>query len=293
VIPVQGPMNMVADGPVLWVMAPGRLDRLDPVTNAVTGSVALGPASDQDQGLAAGAAGLWATSWSPSFLYRVDPATRRIVAKVPVGLAAKGVLAGAGGVWVADAHGGTVLRIDPATNRIVATITVGPAAPSGPNWLAGGLGSIWVDVPNSGTIVRIDAITNRVQAVIPTPDGFSPCGGLAVGSAAVWVTSCSAQTAMTRIEPASNTVVATVNLGGHGYNPTLINDAPWISVDTGNADTGMLVRIDPATNSIDRVLVPGAPFGGGGDIVVAGGSAWVVDGYNNAVIRLPLAAFAP
>jgi streptogramin lyase len=68
---------------------------------------------------------------------------------------------------------------------------------------------------------------------------------------------------------------------------------PWVSVDTGDATSGFLVRIDPATNAIDRVLVPGTTFGGGGDIVVAFGSVWVVDGYNNSVIRLPQSAFAP
>ena len=59
------------------------------------------------------------------------------------------------------------------------------------------------------------------------------------------------------------------------------------------ARRAVLCRIDAATNAIDRVLRPGATFGGGGDIVVAAGSVWVVDGYNNSVIRLPLAAFGP
>ena len=51
---------------------------------------------------------------------------------------------------------------------------------------------------------------------------------------------------------------------------TLINGAPWVSVDLGSADAGYLGRIDPATNLVDRVLVPGGgAFGGGGDIVVS------------------------
>jgi len=37
----------------------------------------------------------------------------------------------------------------------------------------------------------------------------------------------------------------------------------------------------------------GSGFGGGGDIVVAGGSVWVVDGYHSAIIRLALADFGP
>jgi streptogramin lyase len=84
-------------------------------------------------------------------------------------------------------------------------------------------------------------------------------------------------------------MVAAIELGGFG-EPMLINGRPWISVDTGSADGGFLGRIDPATNSIDRVLVPDTAFGGG-NVVVAAGSAWLLDGYHGQVLRLPLAAF--
>ena len=292
-VPVQGPIAMVASGPMLWVMAPGRLDRIDPSTNAVTGSVAIGATTELYNGLAASADGLWATNGDASLLDRVDPTTLKVAAKIPAGLAAKGVLATADAVWVADVHDGSVLRFNPATNKVVETVTVGPTGTSGPNWLADGLGSIWVDIPNNGTIVRIDPVTNNVQATIPAPVNVTPCGGIAVGTAAVWVTSCSAGSILARVDPASNTVVATLDLRGFGYNPTLIDDVPWVSVDTGAADSGFLARIDPATNTIDRVLVPGPSFGGGGDIVLAGGSVWVVDGYNNTVLRLPFSAFVP
>ena len=84
-----------------------------------------------------------------------------MIATIPVGLAPKGVLATGSAVWVADTHDGKVFRIDPATNKIVATITVGPTGNSGPNWLGSGFGSIWVSVPNAASIVRIDPITER------------------------------------------------------------------------------------------------------------------------------------
>jgi len=293
-IAVQGPIALVAHGSVLWAMAPGRLDRIDPGANAVTASVELGSTVDLYNGLAANGAGLWATDWDAALLYRVDPNTLNVAAKIPAGLAPKGVLATDAGVWVADTHSGIVLRIDPTTNKSAATITVGPTGNSGPNWLASGLGSVWVDIPNNGTIVRIDPVTNKIQAAIQTPARFAPpCGGIAVANEAVWITGCSVTNSMARVDPTSNTVVATVDLGGFGFNPTLIDGVPWISVDGGSAASGMLVRIDPATNAIDRVLVPSTTFGGGGDIVVAFGSVWVVDGYNNSVLRLPFAAFGP
>jgi streptogramin lyase len=292
-IAIQQPIDLVAADGLLWAMAPGRLHRIDPASNTVTGSVPLGPATDLYNGLAANADGLWATDSDAALLYRVDPAALALAASIPAGLSPKGVVATDTGVWVADVHGGAVLRVDPATNRITATIMVGPTGASGPNWLANGLGSIWVGIPNNRSIVRIDPATNDIQATIPTLSGITPCGGLALGTVAVWITSCSTTKVMARVDPDANTVVATVELGGFGYNPTLIGDAPWVSVDTGNATTGMLVRVDPATNTIDRVVVPGTTFGGGGDIVVADGSVWVVDGYNNMIIRLKLADFGP
>ena len=170
---------------------------------------------------------------------------------------------------------------------------MGLSGPSGPNWLASGLGSIWVDVPNNATVARISPVTDVVQATIPMPYPVVACGGIGVGTTAVWITSCSAGNLMTRTDPASNRVVATLDLGGQGFLPLMIDDRPWISVDTGTPDGGFIARIDPATNLVDRVLSPGPSFGGGGDMAIAAGSVWVVDGYHNSVIRLPLSAFGP
>jgi hypothetical protein len=60
---------------------------------------------------------------------------------------------------------------------------------------------------------------------------------------------------MARIEPTSNAVVATVDLGGHGYDVALIDGSLWVSVE-GIAGDGSrkLVRIDPTTNRIDRTV---------------------------------------
>ena len=292
-IDMTEPMAMVSDGDSLWVLAvDGRIDRIDPATNSVVDSLAtLGPNTDEYQGLALHDAQLWATDFTSRLVYRVSAAPLALVTSIPVGKGPKGVLANADGVWVADVRGGSVLRIDPVTNNVGATIIVGPEGASGPSWLGQGIGSIWVDIPNNGTIVRLDPITNDVQATILTPIGYTPCGGMAFADDAAWVTSCSAGTLIARVDANSDTLVATIELGGNGYNPTLINGFIWVSVDGGGPESGKIVGINPDTNSIDRVLVPSRSFGGGGDIVVAAGSVWVVDGYHNAILRLPMTAF--
>ncbi len=181
-VAVEQPIALVAsaDGD-LWALAPGRLDRIDPDTDTVSGSVTLGSTTEQYNGLAANADGLWATNSDAAVVYRVDPTTLAVVAPITAGQAPKGVLATDAGVWVADVHGGSVLRIDPATNTVVATTTVGRTGASGPNWLADGFGTIWVDVPNNTTVARIAPATNTVQATIDAPRGLTPCGGIAVG----------------------------------------------------------------------------------------------------------------
>jgi streptogramin lyase len=119
------------------------------------------------------------------------------------------------------------------------------------------------------------------------------CGGFAIGTDAVWVSSCDGGSVLMRLEPVTNRFVRSTDLHGTGYNPVLINGDVWISVDPGTADAGYLARINQATNEVDRVLVPGPAFGGGGDIAVADGSVWVTDGYHGKLLRLPMSAFAP
>jgi YVTN family beta-propeller protein len=291
VVAVTKPIAMAAFGEELWILTEtGGLARIDTGTNSAIAPIQLGGEFDLYNGLAANADGIWATHWTPGIVYHLDPVTGTVTEiETPL---AKGVLATAEGVWVAHTHDGTVSRIDPATNRIAATINVGPTGNSGPNWLASGFDSIWVGIPNASSVVRIDPVTDVVQTEIPIPSQATPCGGFAIGDDAVWIPSCDGSNWLTRIDPATNTVTALLDMGGRGFGPSIVNGAPWISVDRGG-DPASIVRIDPATNQFDRVLSPGDAFRGGGDMAVAAGSLWILDYASNRVLRLPMSAFAP
>jgi YVTN family beta-propeller protein len=293
-VAVVKPQSLATDGTAVWLLSEtGSVALIDPAADTLGARVQTGATDDFYQGISVGANGVWVTEWNNAKLYRVGPTSLKVVAAIPVGLAPKGVLATEAAVWVADTHDGKVYRIDPKTNKIVATITVGPTGTSGPNWLASGLGSIWVDIPNNQTVVRIDAVTNAIQATIPIPDIVTPCGGFAVTTAAVWNLTCDGSQGMTRIDPTTNTVVTAVKLDEQGYNPAVIGGVPWVSIFTGDSNPGRLGRISAATNAIDLELAPGPTFGGGGDLVQAAGSVWVIDGGNDRVLRLPLAGFSP
>ena len=213
-----------------------------------------------------------------------------MAAEIEAGRAPKGVLANADGVWVADVHGGAVLRIDPATNDVAATIKVGSATPGGPNWLAEGLGSIWVDVPNNQTIARIDPVTDAIQATIDATDWFQPCGGIAMtttrrGSRVA----ASGGVLMARVDAhVEHRPSPRSTMHGNGYNPAVINGFVWVSVDGGTPESREAGsdRPDHELRSI-ACSCPSPTFGGGGDIVVAAGSVWVVDGYHNTFVGLP------
>jgi streptogramin lyase len=285
-IPVTGPITLATDGTSVWALtAASEVIRIDPQTNKIAATARLAPEASDIQSLAGNASGLWVTDWTSSKLLRLDPTTLRTLASIGTAGESKGVLATRDAVWIANTRGGSVERIDPATNAASTRITLGPVGPSGPNWLAEGLGSIWVGVPNNSTLFRIDEATNKIQAAIHVGNPASPCGGLAVGSTAAWITSCDGSTFVAQIDTVTNKVVATIDLRGKGYTVGMIGDRPWIS-----PTNGQIVRIDPISHAVDRVVTPGPGFSGGGDVVVAAGSLWITDWAANRILRLPLAA---
>lgn len=282
------------DGTMLWVFTgSGEAARLDPATNAI-GALTTVDATHQGGGFAVNRRGLWLNDFDTDLVYRVDPASLKVVAKIAVGPSPEGLAVDPqdSAIWVANHRGGTVDRIDPATNKVVATIAVGNAGPSGPHQVGLGLGSVWVGVPNTSSVYRIDPVTNKVEATIEIPAGASPCSGFAFSEQAVWTPSCRDATTLVRIDPVANKVVATIELGGYGYDPIMINGVPWLVVESRSGGPARLVRIDPTTNTIDRVSSLGDAFMGA-NLVVAAGSVWATDWTNNQVIRLPLGAFNP
>ena len=112
--------------------------RVDLVSSAVTGAVLL---NWMDYGYdTTGAGSVWQTDNENDVLVRIDPATGKVVTRLPVAAAPAGVVVTEGSVWVANEHNGSVQRIDPKTNKVVATITVGPVAPNGPQIMRAGPG---------------------------------------------------------------------------------------------------------------------------------------------------------
>ena len=150
--------------------------------------------------LAVGAGSVWVLSDSSGVLSRIDPATNRVIAKIPVAAGSFAAAFDFGSVWITTTAANSVSRIDPATNTVVATIPVGPV----PRFLAAGEGGVWTLNQGDGTVTRIDPATNTVSATIAAgvPGGG---GDIATGGGLVWVRA--KPVLLLVIDPATNQVV--------------------------------------------------------------------------------------
>jgi YVTN family beta-propeller protein len=114
---------LVAFGKV-WVAdyGRGRLIRVNAARNRVERSISI-PKADW---ITPAAGALWVSSELGN-LYRVDPATMAVVAKVAVGENPLASTVAGGQLWVPNIDSGTVSVIDPATSTVTRTETVGPS----------------------------------------------------------------------------------------------------------------------------------------------------------------------
>jgi len=256
------PRWLAADDTSLWVHEPRSLVSVDLATSAVTGQVNTG---SMEYGYAAtGGGSVWQTDYENNAVLRIDPASGKVLAKIPVGLQPLGVVVTKGGVWVANEHSGSVTRIDPATNKVVATVSINSPDSAGPQVMAAGPdGSVWVGVPNMGSVVRIDAATNKVGLVVPWD------GPVASDGAEVWIAVVAGIDGLAqaiRIDPESGKVIKAVDLGEEGGTCGLAVGLGSVWVATGG-----LTRIDPAKGRIVGRLDLGDDCG---NLIVAGGAVW-------------------
>jgi YVTN family beta-propeller protein len=150
----EGGVKSVAFGHrALWVMtATSRIERIDPNTNRVLGSISHERIGQPVWGgtpptPVVGAGAVWTSTYLTKTLWKIDPATDQFIGRVRLGRPAVGVAFGEGAVWVVG-NDATLLRVDPDSETVVRTIRLGVYAAqqdvSAP--LAVGQGAVWVPV---------------------------------------------------------------------------------------------------------------------------------------------------
>jgi streptogramin lyase len=120
---------------------------------------------------------LWVASRHGNLVYRLDPASGQVIAKVGVGDEPSYLADDGHALWVTEFGAGALARIDPATNAVEQVPL--PGAPAGPPVV--GAGRVWQVV--GGTIVAIDASSKKIVGTISVnaEAGFAVIGGF------VWV----------------------------------------------------------------------------------------------------------
>ena len=134
----------------------GELERIDPTRNRVVNRWKLP--------MATGAVGAFGSVWGAgsSGVIRVDAASRKLLATIPVAGGAGWTAASADAVWVTTPTG--LARIDPTTNTVAATIAL-PGAPylGDPDVVDG---RVWVPQIRKNSIAVVDPASNAVTRTL-------------------------------------------------------------------------------------------------------------------------------
>ena len=197
----------------------------------------------------------------------IDPNTNTVTATIEHDLVSLNELTDAFGSLWACGHNG-LLRIDPVAATIIARYPL--ACSIG---LAAGFGSLWL--VDNRTVVRFDPSSGTTIATIEL-DPNSGDWGIAAGPGAVWVSSGRGPGIISRIDPATNTVAATISVPFRTRNIHADENGVWMSAQPGSWIVGgrtSAVRIDPETNTISKFYNDGID---GIGLDMAGPYLWVV-----------------
>jgi len=168
---------------------------------------------------------IWVASQRQRAAFKIDRATLRLVARVPIPAVPLAVAADGDSVWVAgfdkSSKAGVLMRIDPKHDSIAATTPL----PGIPADLATGYGAVWVTVDSRNAVWRIDPATSAVTRTIPV--GSSPVA-VAVGEGSVWVVNAKDGT-VSRIDPRTNDVAAPIRVGGSPRDVAVGSGRIWVA----------------------------------------------------------------
>jgi len=235
------PSGIVASNGAVWVAneQDRTLSRIDTRTHGV---VAIGGLSGVGFVTSDTRGNIYASGWDYPYVWRIDPKRVRVAERFRVRSRAVGVAVGGGSLWVVDRLVNGVTRIDLGRPNSLGFVRVG----ADPLVTAFGFGALWVANSDDGTVSVIRPGLPRAQTIRVSAKPF----GIAAGEGAVWVGS-NADSTVTRIDPERRRVVKVINvssspLGSDLYNVAAGAGAVWAA----NASELDVVRIDPRTNKV-------------------------------------------
>jgi streptogramin lyase len=279
VIHVTNGDNLVAAAGAVWVKTDdGRVVRIDPATNQVSGETKVDTTSDENQycqGIGADRSSIWACATGDDGIgvAQLDPASRRIVRRVAVGKVFDQLALPftSHGLWVLTANGASATVVDPATGRVT-------SYPLGARCLQLTVHGDRV-VATCSTESKVIALDAASGAVVGDTTLLAPRLAAATGND-LWVDTSDGLTRLTR-DLAVRTVYQDLSAGSGG-DLIATADAVWLRTPEGT-----ITKVDPASGKLVERLTPDQPLTSG-SLLVAFGSIWTTSSDEGTLTRLRL-----
>lgn len=216
----------------LWVADCEEMtvSKIDLRTAKVVAAVRTGIASpDGETNVVAGAGSIWVPSETSGKIARIDPATSRVIASVPVDSGTHYLAFGFNSLWAVSSSRHLLQRIDPRTNSVIGRIALGRQ----PGFLAAGEGAVWVQEQVDGTLVRVDPRTVKVTGRVKIGHNLK-WGDIDTGGGGVWLRTTDDQTFVV-VHPRTMAVLARIGKASGSGAVRHAGDGVWTSehdVDT-------------------------------------------------------------
>jgi streptogramin lyase len=147
-------------------------------------------------------------------------------------------------------------------------------------------GSLWIAMADKGSVARLDPKTNSVKQIknVGDPAKMSPRAhvghgtpnAVASGFDSIWAVG--ADQTLSRIDPRTDKVVSSVDIGVVGIAVAIDDTAVWIS----SYDDGALVRFDPAAGKVSSTT---RQVGGLMGLATGFGSVWAASKSGHELVR--------
>lgn len=266
---------------------------------------------------------VWLSATNDAAVIRVDPRTRRVVARIPVGTDVN-LGAGAGAVWAVPRRPSLaqarLIRIDPRTNRVVARIPLpspgaryplgGAAVVAGRRvWVVGAQGLVAIDparnrpvrqVVLGGDFLVVDSMLRGRELWIIRADRsitrFDAVSGLRLGRLG-WAAPSEvvlpdrdrmvkvAQRSVSLIDPVGGRTLWLTRLGAQLNDAALVRGRLLVEGAVGARVRDTLWELDPRTGRIvGSMTVPGFSVTA---LLRVGGEGWVVTADGHVIVVAP------
>ena len=256
--------------------APVRGDAVAVVDAAharLVGSVTVG---SPPGAIAYGAGSVWVSFPDSRSVSRISPGSRRVVASIPLGVAAQSLAVAGSALWAVGSGPTdpylTLERINPTFGSVSRARRL-PVVVMGDTGSLSGRGETLLVAPRTGLLTRVDARSGRTLGQLD-PNAAPSAAALGFGSS--WLAYREANLVV-RVD--SSGAITQIPVGRGPSAIAVGKRAVWVA----NALDGTVKSIDPATSAVITTIPVGSTPTA---IATAGDSVWVASGGDGKLVRI-------